>query len=95
MFRAPLDDNPWRPLTDQERTVAIEAARETAWRLQAGRHVLVTCMMGLNRSGLISALALQMAYGVSPEQAIHRVRSARGPDALSNPQFVRALYEGR
>jgi protein-tyrosine phosphatase len=93
VFHAPLDDDPYRPLSSRERVIATEAAREVARRLRKGQRVLVTCALGRNRSGLVSALAMRMAYGATPYGAINAVRRARGPDALSNPQFVRALVE--
>lgn len=93
VFHAPLDDDPYRPLSPRERFIATEAAQEVARRLRKGQRVLVTCAMGRNRSGLVSALAMRMAYGSSPREAIEAVRQARGSDALSNPQFVRVLFE--
>lgn len=48
--------------------------------------VLVTCGAGLNRSGLITARAL-MYGGSTPDEAITRVRLARGVYSMSNPHF--------
>jgi protein-tyrosine phosphatase len=68
------------------------AARTVADRVKARRRVLVHCWAGLNRSGVVSARAL-MFMGVPVTEAIARVRSARGPYALSNAEFVQWLYE--
>jgi protein-tyrosine phosphatase len=90
VFHAPLDDNPWCPPSPREQAIAHGAAREVARRLRKGQRVLVTCAMGLNRSGLVSALALRM-QGVPSERAIAAVRQARGPNALNNGQFRRLI----
>lgn len=55
-----------------------------------GRRVLVRCSGGLNRSGLVVALAL-VRLGRSSEEAMELVRAARGPWALTNPGFVAYL----
>ena len=53
---------------------------------QAGARVLVRCQAGLNRSGLITALAL-MNHGLSADDAITLIREQRSPDALFNWAF--------
>lgn len=89
VIHVPLDDS-GVPMLPEEKHAAIVAAR-IVWReLAAGRRVLVTCAAGLNRSGLVSALSL-MRGGVPSARAIAAVRRARGPNALSNPYFVRFL----
>lgn len=69
-----------------------EAARTVAEHVSAGRCVLVHCLAGLNRSGVVSARAL-MFMGVPVSAAINAVRAARGPYALLNTHFVDWLYE--
>ncbi len=49
-------------------------------------HVLVHCQMGLNRSGIVVALAL-IKSGMKPKAAIDLLRSRRHPQVLSNPVF--------
>lgn len=69
---------------------AAHCARLVAERVALGKRVLVTCLAGLNRSGLVVGLALRR-LGFSPRravEAVEAVREARGPDALSNPHFV-------
>jgi protein-tyrosine phosphatase len=88
VLHAPLDD---AQLTAVEVETYMAAAMATADHLRAGRRVLVTCFLGLNRSGIIAARALVLAYGVAPRAAIDMVRAARGPHALGNSDFVRRL----
>lgn len=47
---------------------------------------LVHCQAGLNRSGMISALAL-ILYGKKPEEAVAVLREARCDAVLCNPTF--------
>jgi protein-tyrosine phosphatase len=88
---APLDDEPGRLLREDEIVTATKAASRVARRLRAGRRVLVSCMMGLNRSSLIAALAMHEVYGMGDDEIIARIRRARGAWALSNPSFERLL----
>ena len=71
-----------------------EVARLVAGLVQDGHRVLVHCVQGLNRSGMVIARALMfMGYGV--EEAIDVVRRSRGLDegfgALGNPSLVEWL----
>lgn len=91
VIHAPLDDDPSRPMTANEIEIAIKAGRRVARRLRAGRRILSTCAMGLNRSSLIAALAMSETHGMSADEIIRRVRRARGAWALSNPNFERLL----
>lgn len=88
---APLDDDPTRPLREDEIALATKTAGRVARRLRAGRRVLSTCAMGMNRSAIIAALAMQDVYGMSADEIIKRIRGARGSWALSNPNFERLL----
>ncbi len=87
-----LDDS-GPPPTDAEVRAAKKAAHQVSCWLRAEKRVLVTCRMGLNRSGLIVALALIEAYGLHPRFAIETVRRARGSEALNNPHFRKIIYE--
>jgi protein-tyrosine phosphatase len=55
-------------------------------RWKQGDRVLVRCQAGLNRSGLVLALIL-IKDGLTPAQAITRIRDNRGEDALFNRDF--------
>lgn len=70
--------------------VAMRAAEEVARRWRRGERVLVTCMAGRNRSGLVSALALCLIGGVSGKQALRHVQMMR-PTSLANPDFAKFL----
>ena len=71
VIHAPMDDSERIP----ER-VAHNAAREVARALRAGKRVLITCAMGLNRSGLVSAQALWYATGMPGYKCVEAVRRA-------------------
>lgn len=68
------------------------AASRVAAALATGKRVLVTCHMGLNRSGLVSALSLYMLGEgkLTGRDAVVIVQSGR-PGALSNRAFVAML----
>ncbi len=53
---------------------------------------LVHCQAGLNRSGLVAALAL-ILDGMLPAAAIDLLRQQRSPAVLCNPAFERWLLE--
>lgn len=91
VIHAPIDDDPNRPMTPREIEIAVRAGKHVARRLREGRRVLATCMMGLNRSALIAALAMNEVWGMSPDEAIARLRGARGSFSMSNPNFERLL----
>ena len=86
-----LDDvgTAWRTMPEWRRAV-LYAAAKVAEHVHRGDKTLVVCNMGLNRSGLIVAMALRM-LGYLPEEAIMRVRAARGVRALSNLTFEDAV----
>jgi protein-tyrosine phosphatase len=87
VLHAPLDD---AELTTREWLIANDAAATAAAAVLGGHHVLITCHMGLNRSGLITALVLRKAYNLSGVEAVRRVKRKR-EGALCNPSFVEAL----
>jgi protein-tyrosine phosphatase len=84
----PIDD----PDTVDRKTRQV--AGLVADLVEAGHRVLVHCVQGLNRSGIVVARAL-MFLGYSAEEAIDLVRRRRGLDegfgALGNERFVEWL----
>lgn len=90
-IRAPIDDA--RP-THNEISIALKAARQVNQERRKGRRVLVSCYMGINRSGLVTALAM-MLNGSSAQSAIGRIRKARKAPItpLSNRHFVELLKQ--
>lgn len=91
VIHVPLDDDPSRQMREDEIVEATRAAGRVARRLRAGRRVLVTCAMGLNRSGLVAALAMHEVHGMGADEIVERLRRARGKRALSNPHFEKLL----
>ena len=91
VYHCPIDD---AVLTRDEMFLASRAADLVTANFLAGREVLVTCMKGRNRSGLVVALALHMMSGCGGKAALRAVRNRRlhaeGP-ALVNPTFVQLL----
>lgn len=86
---APNDDS-GQPFTALQAAIANMAAHRVADYVRRKQHVLVTCMMGKNRSGLVTALALHHLTGWSGKDCVARVRAKR-PIALSNEAFVHYL----
>lgn len=90
----PLDDDPYQPITREQAARLLIMARQLAAQVRVGKRVLVTCMMGMNRSGLVSSLTLMMATGCSGRAAVEAVRTRRrafsdGTRAMFNPVFTR------
>ncbi len=88
VLRCPLPDD---RLTTDEMHAAVAAAKTVATARVAGRRVLITCMQGRNRSGLVTALSLGMTTRASPAQIIELIRKRRRHDALSNPHFCQII----
>jgi hypothetical protein len=81
-----IDDVPW--IVDHQAIHDLGVAVATLVR--SGARVAVNCAAGLNRSGLLVGRAL-IELGHEPAEAIHLVRAARGPRALSNVAFTKFL----
>lgn len=57
--------------------------------LEPGQAVLVHCQAGLNRSGVVTALALMLNGDVSSaDEAVELIRTRRSDAVLCNPLFV-------
>ncbi len=82
----PIDDG---PMPDEE--TVRELATFIAALRHRGKRILVHCMGGNNRSGLVVARTL-IELGYPPSEAIETVREAI-PTALSNPHFEEWLLE--
>jgi hypothetical protein len=89
VIRAPLDDS-GPPITELEWTIAQAAGIEVAKRLRAGTKCLVTCAQGINRSGLVNAVAIYDLTGIPGNRVIDIIRSRR-PGALGNKSFVEKI----
>ncbi len=62
---------------DEDAKAAHDAARLVAEHVTAGRHVLVTCLYGRNRSALVAALALHELFGWEGLACMEWVRRMR------------------
>lgn len=91
---APNDDDFEQPPSREVLRLAIKAGRIVAARLAQKRKVLVTCNMGKNRSGLVSALGLHLHLGISGEAATRIVQTKR-TGGLRNPRFIHMLSKLR
>lgn len=96
VLHAPLDDDP-TGVTPRDADTMFAAGREVAKHMSQGRKVLVTCMAGRNRSGVVSALALYFLTGAPGVQIVRHIRRTRvgidGGASLTNPRFVELLRQ--
>lgn len=86
------------PLTDDlfevpDKSMVRELVGKVVAKLDSGYKVLIHCIGGANRSGLIIALVLQEWLGMSPEESITLVRITRF-GALNNATFVDLIRRG-
>lgn len=82
-------------MTGATMALVFAAARAVTEAHRAGGTVLVTCAAGINRSALVTALAMRM-LGVQAWAAVERIRASRFTHCLSNTCFRRiALGENR
>jgi protein-tyrosine phosphatase len=84
------------PLLDQKRASPAALAEAIAWieaEVGKGRSVLIHCVGGLGRSGMVAAAWLR-SRGVSADEALARVRAARGPRAVETAEQEACVREG-
>lgn len=67
-----------------------KAGHLMAERVKSGSNVLVTCMAGQNRSGLVTALAIRELTGLPGGEIVDHIQRSR-PFALNNETFVRYI----
>lgn len=84
------DDVEEWPIDEESLVRWQEAAKLVADRIKEGKRVLVTCVAGLNRSGIVTAMALNHIYGWSGDRACTYVQSKR-QSALFRKAFRRHL----
>jgi len=89
IIEAPFSDD-CKTLDERGLSQAIHASFAVWLAVRSESRVLVTCHRGLNRSGLVVALALRGLKGWSGARALEYVRSKR-PGALFNPGFAAYL----
>jgi len=83
-----VDDFDYQPSRETLNTT-IKAANLVVEFLKQKKLVLVTCWAGVNRSSLVSALALHKFLGISGSDACALIQSKRY--TLTNPQFIKCL----
>lgn len=89
-YHIKLIDAPWDFAAHPEEVVdLVAAARDLAMLVKNGHRVLIICHMGMNRSGLMTALVL-MHLGYSWKKALKTIKKRHGC-ALSNDSFVKVL----
>lgn len=91
VIHAPYADRFFEPLAPATKRRVVQVAKQVADALKEKQNVLVTCLMGLNRSGLIAGLALRF-LGMSGPEAVDQIRLKRA-GALSNPTFRRMVMD--
>jgi hypothetical protein len=87
---SPNADDPFRDPTRNELLRAVHSGRRVAIAVRKNRKVLTTCMAGLNRSGLVNAIALHFLTGDDGRTCMRRVRLKR-LGALGNAKFQQVL----
>lgn len=94
LLHVPLDD---ADPTAHEIDLAMNAAVRLAELHREGHQILVTCMEGRNRSGLVAALTLHLCTKAEPRMCVWLIQEKRvgpsGMPALTNQAFVRVLLE--
>ena len=90
-YRVPVDDN-LRP--DEIRNLELWSF-EIVYKLQAdykeGRHILIHCAAGMQRSPAVVALFLIAISGMKHEQAIAYIQSKRAVAFFGNTNFLPAI----
>lgn len=87
-----MDDVQWDYQNDRyTQKTLLEAAAVIANLVRTGHSVVIVCEMGINRSGLMTALVL-MTLGMSAKKAIKKTRK-RHHCALHNNSFVNFLID--
>lgn len=72
--------------------IAHRASKEVIQCMSAGSKVMVHCMAGKDRTGLVLCASLIHLEGLNAKQALERVRLVR-PIALTAPGMIEALWE--
>jgi hypothetical protein len=92
VIKAPMNDTTQSPnIEERERGMAVPLAQQVVEAARRGRKVLVTCVAGHNRSGLVTGLALRM-MGLPGPDAVNLIRQKRY-GSLFNVGFVRFIEE--
>jgi len=90
VVRMPYDDSKVA-LTKTVLQQLHKTAKELAEEHERGRRIVITCMAGRNRSGLLTALVLMERFKLPADEAIALIKEKRGPFALTNRTFTSYL----
>lgn len=90
VLHAPFHDIFGVPLTFEEKRMIMNTAARVAQAVRSGSRVYVSCWQGINRSGLVTALAVRELTGCTGTEAMRWVQ-ARRQGSLTNPQFQQLL----
>jgi hypothetical protein len=82
IIRIPLPDD---ALDTRDLQTAFAGARLVASAVAAGRRVLVTCHLGVNRSAFVAALALRLLRGWTGARCLDELRARRHPRGCRKP----------
>jgi protein-tyrosine phosphatase len=86
VLRCPMDDDADLVNSKSFRDKVRAAAGQIAQQIQSGRHVLVTCRMGWNRSSLVTAAAAHMLTQKSGKSLVRQMKRLN-PNAFGNLGF--------
>lgn len=92
VIAAPGEDIRGWPVDPEHTKIWEDASHIVADRVRAGKRVLITCMAGLNRSGMVTALTMHKLTGWDAEKIIWWIQGRRSA-ALFNKDFQRHLLE--
>jgi len=90
VVRMPYDDSKVA-LTKTVLQQLHKTAKELSDEHERGRRIVITCMAGRNRSGLLMALVLMERFKLPAKEAISLIKEKRGPFALTNRTFTSYL----
>jgi protein-tyrosine phosphatase len=90
ILRVPYDDS-YEALTPSVLAHLDRSANKIVDWHKEGQKVLITCMAGRNRSGLLVALVLRLRFEMTGKAAIDLIKEKRGPFALTNRVFTSYL----
>lgn len=98
VLRAPIDDR-GAPISETEERRVRRVLPEVVSAVRSGKRVLVSCMHGRNRSGLVVGLAMRHLYpSMEAQKVVQHIRERRkalsGP-ALTNRRFVQRIVSER
>jgi protein-tyrosine phosphatase len=85
-----MPDWRWKQIED----MVVPAVRKMVEVLESGGGVLSVCRAGINRSSLLSGLAIKAVSDLSPEEVIALIRTRRGFDCLFNEDFKNIVLHG-